>query len=115
MFQGGLETGQGVVVSAGARDGGELLSWECPGASDLPPVLRTALRSVSNRKHLAALGAQVKRSAFCFFFFKAAPVAHGSSQARVLESELQLPAYTTATAMRDLSCICDLWCSLRQH
>ena len=25
-----------------------------------------------------------------------------------VESELQLPAYTTATAMPDLSCICDL-------
>ena len=24
------------------------------------------------------------------------------------ESELQVPAYTTATAMQDLSCICDL-------
>ena len=25
-----------------------------------------------------------------------------------VELELQLPAYTTATAMQDLSCICDL-------
>ena len=34
---------------------------------------------------------------FIFFLFRAAPVAYGSSQARV-ESDLQLPAYTTATA-----------------
>ena len=34
-------------------------------------------------------------------------MAYGSSQLGV-ESELQLPAYTTATAMQDLSCICDL-------
>ena len=34
--------------------------------------------------------------------FRAAVVAYGSSQARV-KSELQLPAYTTATATRDLS------------
>ena len=33
--------------------------------------------------------------------------AYGSSQAKV-ESELQLPVYTTATEIQDLSCICDL-------
>ena len=31
-----------------------------------------------------------------------------------VESELQLPAYTTTTAMRDLSHICNLHCSSRQ-
>ena len=31
-----------------------------------------------------------------------------------VESELQLLAYATATAILDLSCICDLHCSLRQ-
>ena len=31
-----------------------------------------------------------------------------------VESELQLPAYTTATAMPELSCICDLHHSLWQ-
>ena len=36
--------------------------------------------------------------------FRAAPVAHGSSQLRL---ELQLPAYTTAMAAPDLSRICD--------
>ena len=37
----------------------------------------------------------------------AAPVAYGSSQARV-DFELQLPAYTTATATPDPGCVCDL-------
>ena len=32
-----------------------------------------------------------------------------------VELELQLPAYITATATPDLSCICDLHLSLRQH
>ena len=58
---------------------------------------------------------------FFFFFYRATPSAFGSSQARSLgvESELQLPAYTTltayttATAMRDLSHICDLTPQLR--
>ena len=31
------------------------------------------------------------------------------------ELELQLPAYTTATAMQDQSCVCDLHHSSRQH
>ena len=47
---------------------------------------------------------------FSFFFllFRATPpVAHGRSQAGV-ELELQLPAYTTDTAMPDPSCICNL-------
>ena len=32
-----------------------------------------------------------------------------------VESELQLLAYTTAAAMRDVSCICDLHHSSLQH
>ena len=43
----------------------------------------------------------------------AAPVAYGSSQARV-DFELQLPAYTTATATPDPGCVCDLHHSLWQ-
>ena len=52
---------------------------------------------------------------FSFFFFGAAPTAHGSSQARGVESELQQPACTTATATRDLSHICDLHHSSQPH
>ena len=32
-----------------------------------------------------------------------------------VKSEMQLPAYTTATAMQDLSCVCDLHHSAGQH
>ena len=49
-----------------------------------------------------------------FFFLKAAPEAYGSSQV-VVESELQIPASTTATAMWDLSHVCNLHHSLQQH
>ena len=42
-------------------------------------------------------------------FCRAEPVAHGNSEARLeVQLELQLPAYTTATAMPDQTCICDL-------
>ena len=46
--------------------------------------------------------------------FRAAPTAYGGSQARV-QSELQLPAYATATAVQDLSHVCHLHHSSRQH
>ena len=45
--------------------------------------------------------------------FRAVPVACGSSQARG-RMELQLLAYTTATATQDPSCICDLYHSSQQ-
>ena len=50
---------------------------------------------------------------FCLFCLMAVPAAYTSSQARA-ELELQLPAYTTATATLDLRCSCDLHCSLWQ-
>ena len=44
------------------------------------------------------------------------PSACGGSRARSrIESELQLPAYTTATEMRDLSFVCVLHHSSWQH
>ena len=48
---------------------------------------------------------------FCFFFFPAilGPyLRHMEVPKLGVESELQLPAYTTATATRNLSRICDL-------
>ena len=62
------------------------------------------------QKHVIHLIKEKEReSTVIFFFFLvffvvswATPVAYGGSQARV-ESELQPPAYTRATAMRDLS------------
>ena len=46
---------------------------------------------------------------FCLFvlFFRAIPMAYGSSQAGG-QIETQLLAYTTATAMQDLSCVCHI-------
>ena len=51
----------------------------------------------------------VLRIFFFFFlvFLRSLPATCGGSQVGV-ESEIQLPAYTTATAMGDLSHICDL-------
>ena len=54
-----------------------------------------------------------KRYAFFFFLFKAAPMAHGSSQARG-QIRAAAEAYTTATAIPDLSHILDLLWSLQQ-
>ena len=53
----------------------------------------------------------------CVCFFRATPVAHGGSQARGqrVKSELQLLAYTAATALQDLSRVCDLHHSSWQH
>ena len=44
---------------------------------------------------------------FFFFFclFRATPMAYGISPRLGVELELQLPAYTTATAMQDLRSI----------
>ena len=43
-----------------------------------------------------------------FFSFLEPHVQHKEVPRLGVESDLQLPAYTTATAMRDLSHICDL-------
>ena len=51
---------------------------------------------------------------YLFLLFGATPTAYGSSHAGV-KSELQLPAYTTATTMQDLSCVFDLHHSSQQH
>ena len=49
-----------------------------------------------------------------FFLFRAALVAHGRFPRLGVESEVQLPAYTTTTATPDLSRICDLHHRLQQ-
>ena len=51
---------------------------------------------------------------FFSFFLGPAPVAFGSSQARG-QIGVQLPVYTTATAMQDPSHVCDLYHILRQY
>ena len=51
---------------------------------------------------------------FCLFFafFMATPIAYGSSWAK---GRIGVTAKATATATQDLSRVCDLHCSLRQH
>ena len=49
---------------------------------------------------------------FCFLGLK---VYHMEVLGLGVESELQLPAYITATTMQDLSRVCDLHHSSRQH
>ena len=50
-----------------------------------------------------------------FHYFRATLPAHGGSQARGVQLELQQSAYTTATGTSDLSCIYDPHHSSRQH
>ena len=53
---------------------------------------------------------------FCFVFSFLQPyLMHMEVPGLGVELQLQLQAYTTATAMLDLSCICDLRCSLQQR
>ena len=49
------------------------------------------------------------------FFFLSPHLQHLAVPGLGVESELQLPAYTTATAVQDLSRICDLCCSFGQR
>ena len=49
------------------------------------------------------------------FCFRGSHTQHMEVPRRGVESELQPPAYTTATATPDLSCICDLCHSSRQR
>ena len=53
---------------------------------------------------------------FIYFllFLRSTLVAYGNSRLGV-KSELQLPAYTTATAIQDPSHVCNLYHSSRQH
>ena len=50
-----------------------------------------------------------------FFLFLGPHLQHMEVPRLGVESEQQLPAYATATAMLDLSCICDLCHRSRQH
>ena len=52
---------------------------------------------------------------FFFFVFLGPHPQHMEVPRPEVESELQLPAYTSATATPDLSRICDLWLGLRHR
>ena len=71
-------------------------------------------RTILHKQLHSLRGAYMSRSTFFFFLCRAAPVAYGSSQIRV-KLELQLLAYTTATATQDLSYACNLHHSSWQH
>ena len=58
--------------------------------------------------------AKQKQSGFFFSLFLWPHLQHMEVSWLVVESELQLPAYTTATATLDVSCICNLRCRLWQ-
>ena len=63
-----------------------------------------------SRKRLPVCGSLLKGEIiilFVYLIFRASPAAYGSSQARI-ESELQLPAYATATATWGPSHVCSL-------
>ena len=53
-------------------------------------------------------------SCWRFYFFKGPHLWHMDVPRQGVESELQLLAYATATAMPDVSGICDLHCRLQQ-
>ena len=50
-----------------------------------------------------------------YFFFLGSHLRHGEVARLGVESKLQLSAYTRATAMPDLSHVCDLHHSSQQH
>ena len=52
---------------------------------------------------------------FFFFCFLGLHLQHVEVPRLGVELELQLPAYTRATATRDLNHVCDLYHSSRQH
>ena len=58
--------------------------------------------------------AQRRKKALLFFCFLEPHLWHMDVSRLGVKSELQLPAYTTATATWDPSCVCDLYHSSRQ-
>ena len=54
------------------------------------------------------------KNLFFFFCFSGPNLWHMEAPKLGVKSELQLPAYTTATAMQGLSCVCDLHHSSQQ-
>ena len=65
--------------------------------------------------HMNGLNATELYTFFFFLLFLGPHTWHLKFPRLGVESELQLPAYTTATAMQDLSHVCDLQHSSRQR
>ena len=65
--------------------------------------------------HLLLFAVLIVKPFLCLFFFFFLPLRHVEVPRLGVESELWLPAYTTATATQDPSRVCDLHHSSRQH
>ena len=75
--------------------------------------LKEVIMEDTGRHHLTGLGCGLHFDFFLSFLWP--PLQHMEVPRLGVESELQLPVYTTATAMWDPSCACDLHHSLQQH
>ena len=91
----------------------------CGNTGSLTHCARLGIEPVSQRSRDAAhtVGPQQvlqRKSFFFLFFFLGLYLWHMEVPKLGADSELQLLAYTTATAMPDLSCVCDVCLSLLQ-
>ena len=66
------------------------------------------LKAYTQQKCMHLAARRQVEELFFFFCFLGPHVQHMKAPRLEVKSELQLPAYTTATATKDLSCICDL-------
>jgi len=65
-------------------------------------------------KHLTVSTANKMKFELIFFFFSQPHLWHLDVPRLEVQSEMQLPVYTTATATPDPSCICEQCCSSQQ-
>ena len=94
--------------------------WDCSNPKGAPEETQKIASWMHRRKTLGSLESPFEMCFFflffLIFFLWAAPAACGSSQAKgQIGAELQLPAYTTATAVLDPSHSCNLHHSSPQH
>ena len=85
------------------------------GFGNSPAVPERTPPEIKDRECLCTVGVNSFPSFPGFFFFFLGPHPRHMEVPRLgAELELHLPAYTTATATRDPSCICNLRCNVRQ-
>ena len=83
---------------------GPLLSlWECELSFSELPIFQEKLEI-----WILSYNALIFKILAFFFFFLGLHLQHMEVPRPEVKSELQLPAYATATAMPDPSCVCDL-------
>ena len=81
------------------------LAWELPCASG---------KAIKRKKKLVFDNLVYHVCSYFFLFFLELHLQHMEVPRLGVESKLQLPPYTTATAMQDLSHVCDLHYSSQQ-